>query len=99
MPEATPRVIVEAFSAGVPVLASPCGGIPELIEHKRTGFLLESLQPESMARHIRELMGQPELLATVAENAREEWRLKYTLAEYQRRILSIVETAGSSARN
>jgi glycosyltransferase involved in cell wall biosynthesis len=87
VPEATPRVILEAFAAGVPVLASAAGGIPELIEHNRTGFLIESLEPQ-----MRELATQPELLAKVAANAREEWRARFTLAEYQRRILNIVET-------
>ena len=93
VPEATPRVILEAFSAGVPVLASASGGIPELIEHNRTGFLMDSLQTQ-----MRELAAQPQLLAAVAANARDEWRARFTLAEYQRRILSIVETAGASAR-
>jgi glycosyltransferase involved in cell wall biosynthesis len=85
VPEATPRVILEAFSAGVPVLASACGGIPELIEHNRTGFLIESLEDQ-----IRKLAAQPDLLATVAANAREEWRARFTLVGYQRRILDIV---------
>jgi glycosyltransferase involved in cell wall biosynthesis len=93
VPEATPRVILEAFSAGVPVLASASGGIPELIEHNRTGFLIESL-PEQ----LRELQAQPELLKAVAASAREEWQSRFTLEQYQRRILSIVETAGAKAR-
>jgi glycosyltransferase involved in cell wall biosynthesis len=93
VPEATPRVILEAFAAGVPVLASPTGGIPELIEHNRTGFLIESLESQ-----MRELAARPQLLTKVAANAREEWHARFTLAEYQRRILSIVETAGASAR-
>jgi glycosyltransferase involved in cell wall biosynthesis len=87
VPESTPRVILEAFSAGVPVLASGAGGIPELIEHNRTGFLIESL-----ADQMRELAEQPKLRADVAANAREAWRTRFTLAEYQRRILDIVET-------
>jgi glycosyltransferase involved in cell wall biosynthesis len=98
VPEATPRVILEAFAAGVPVLASNTGGIPELIEHGRTGFLLDSLAENSMAEQIRHLMDQPALRAAVAQNGREAWRTRYTIAEYQRRILSIVQSAGASAR-
>jgi glycosyltransferase involved in cell wall biosynthesis len=86
VPEASSRVILEAFSAGVPVLASAIGGIPELIEHNRTGFLIESLE-----KQMRELAAQPKLLAEVAANACEEWRSRFTLEEYQRRILKIVE--------
>ena len=96
VPEAAPRVILEAFSAGVPVLASPRGGIPELIEHNRTGFLIESF--DSLADQIRDLAARPELRDEVAANARAAWRARFTLEEFQRRILSIVETAGASAR-
>jgi glycosyltransferase involved in cell wall biosynthesis len=92
VPEATPRVIVEAFSARVPVLASATGGIPELIEHDRTGFLIESL-----AEQMRELAAQPQRRAAVAANAREEWLARFTLQEYQRRILHIVEQAQQRA--
>jgi glycosyltransferase involved in cell wall biosynthesis len=96
VPEAAPRVILEAFSAGVPVLAAATGGIPELIQHRRTGFLIET--ERALARQIRELAAKPELLSEVAANARAEWRARFTLEEYQRRILNIVEIAGSSAR-
>jgi glycosyltransferase involved in cell wall biosynthesis len=98
VPEATPRVILEAFAAGVPVLASPCGGIPELIEHERTGFLIESLKPASLAAQMRALAALPAALASVAGNAFAAWRAHYTLAAYQRRILSIIETAAASSR-
>jgi glycosyltransferase involved in cell wall biosynthesis len=88
VPEATPRVILEAFSAGVPVLASGEGGIPELIEHGRTGFLIDSL-----ADQMRALAEQPKLRAEVATNARQEWRSRFTLTEYQRRILDVLGRA------
>jgi glycosyltransferase involved in cell wall biosynthesis len=94
VPEAAPRVILEAFSAGVPVLASPAGGIPELIEHQRTGFLIESL-----AEQMRALASSPEVLREVAQNARAEWRARFTLEEYQRRILDIVEELCSRTRS
>ena len=88
VPEAAPRVILEAFSAGVPVLASAGGGIPELIEHGRTGFLIESL-----AEQMPALKSSPELLRTVARNAREEWRRRFTLEQYRRGIMRILERA------
>ncbi len=39
--EGQPRVILEAFAAGVPVLASRTGGLPELVEHGVNGYLVE----------------------------------------------------------
>ncbi len=92
IPEATPRVILEAFAAGVPVLASNSGGIPELIEHNRTGFLIDSLDPAALAQQISSIADQPELRATVSANAHAAWQARLTLSEYQRRILSICDS-------
>ena len=40
-PDSAPRVVVEAYAAGVAVLASAVGGLPELIAHGESGLLLE----------------------------------------------------------
>jgi len=46
------RVVFEAYSYGVPVIASLRGGIPEIVEHGRTGFLFEPSQFGSLAEAI-----------------------------------------------
>ena len=82
----------------MPVLAADCGGIPELIEHNRSGFLFQSLEPAAMASQIRHLMANPDLLTTVAGRAQQDWNARYTIAGYQRQIVSIIESAGASMR-
>jgi glycosyltransferase involved in cell wall biosynthesis len=97
-PEATTRVIPEAFAAGVPVLAANTGGIPEVVTHEQTGFLMESLDPEPLAAQIRKLLDNPARLCAVAVAGHEAWRANYTLEHYQRGILNIIESAGPSVR-
>jgi glycosyltransferase involved in cell wall biosynthesis len=96
--EATPRVILEAYATGIPVVASNCGGIPEIVSDGETGFLTPAGDPVRLAERIRGVFAQPALLQRVTENARSAVRERFTLAQYQTRILSILERAGSSAR-
>jgi hypothetical protein len=49
--ETSSLVAMEALAAGVPVIAYPAGALPDIIEHGRTGFIVEDVP--SMARAIR----------------------------------------------
>ena len=70
--EGGPRVILEAFAAGVPVLALDSGAIPEMVRDGENGFLLRSAAPEEIARRLRELVPQRDRLASVAARARRD---------------------------
>jgi len=50
--EGTPVSLLEAMAAGVPVVASPVGGVPELLRQTGTGALLEGITPEKILRGI-----------------------------------------------
>lgn len=68
--EAMGRVVLEAFSFGVPVLAANRGGIPELIE-ERCGRLFDPDDPTSIASLLEDLIAQPRRLAAMREGALE----------------------------
>ncbi len=61
-PENSPLVIQEAFLAGVPVIASRIGGIPELVEHDRNGLLFQPGDVEDLRRAIARVVHEPDLL-------------------------------------
>lgn len=63
--------ILEAMQAGVPVLASNTGGIPDIIEHAVTGWLIEPGDPVQLAQAIRHLYSNPELRTQLATQASE----------------------------
>lgn len=54
--EGMPLAILEAWAAGVPVVASPVGGIPELVDHGQTGLLFTAFDDAALANCIRRLV-------------------------------------------
>lgn len=89
--EAMGRVLVEAFSAGVPVVAFPVGGIPEVITDGETGFLVRDATAQALAGRIRELLnGDAETLRRVSLNARRAWERRYTVTAFQQRITDLM---------
>ena len=93
--EATTRVILEAYAAGVPVIAFANGGIPEVVEHGRTGFLARSA-PE-MAEYAVELLRDPGLRARISAATRDYWARRFTLEQHRREVLAVLEGAATRA--
>ena len=89
--EATTRVILEAFAAGVPAIAFASGGIVEVITPGHDGFLVNSV--EEMAAHAMEVVRRPD--CGLAERARETWRTRFALERYQSEMISALEEISS----
>ena len=64
-PENSPLVIQEAFLAGVPVVASRIGGIPEVVSDGVNGLLFEAGDAADLARALNRLLTEPDLLDTL----------------------------------
>lgn len=68
--EGLPRVIPEAFAAGVPVVATAVDGIKDIIQHGRTGFLARPHDIQSLARYVLQVLHNPEQAQKMIEQAR-----------------------------
>ena len=75
--EGAPRGIVEAFAAGVPVLASAGGAVPELVEHGVSGLLLPSLAPPHVRAAAERLLDDAES-TRLGAGAWTAWRERYS---------------------
>ncbi len=94
--EATPRVILEAYAAGVPVVAYRTGGIPEIVEEGRTGLLVDPA-PEALAERIMALLGAGRrALQELGANARRLWCERFTVDRYRGGVISLLEASYKS---
>jgi glycosyltransferase involved in cell wall biosynthesis len=69
--EGMPQVIMEAAAAGIPIVASGVGGIPELIKHNESGLLVEPGDEEALAAGLHHLLGNPQLSSKLSRAAKE----------------------------
>jgi glycosyltransferase involved in cell wall biosynthesis len=89
-PEATTRVILEAFAADVPVIAFGSGGISEVVENGVTGVLANSVG--EMAREaVALLAGDAGRRMSMVRAARAEWERRFTLEKYHAQLLAVME--------
>src|ERR1035441_5556841 len=76
--EATTRVILEAHAGGVPVIAFRSGGIPEVVDHGRDGWLADSTG--EMAQLAIELLSRDNSSReAISRSARESWERRFKL--------------------
>jgi glycosyltransferase involved in cell wall biosynthesis len=57
--EGLPNVVLEAFAAGVPVVATAVGGTPEVVEHGESGYLVPPGDPGALAGGLLRVLGSP----------------------------------------
>jgi glycosyltransferase involved in cell wall biosynthesis len=68
--EGLPNAVMEAMAAGVPMVATAVGGVPELIEHGRSGLVVPPRDPRALAAAIHRLASDPALRVRLGSAAR-----------------------------
>ena len=96
--EAFPNGAIEAMATGLPVVACRVGGLLVLIEHGRTGLLVEPEHPEALAAALRQLFTDRAGAAQLGEQARAQVRQRYA---FERMVTSFEDLylAGLAARS
>jgi len=88
-----PVALMEAMGMGIPCISTSLSGIPELIEHGKSGLLANPGSPESLADMIESLLMDPEKAAAMGKRGKDKVILEHspeqqavTLTELFRRI-------------
>ncbi len=85
-----PRVVLEATSSGIPVIGALRGGIPELIEENKTGFLFDPDNPGDLEKVMRKCISSPEQVRKMRKQARE-WAKRFSSPRMVKEYLQVYE--------
>jgi len=84
-------VAAEAMMQGRPVVASATGGLQEIVEHGRTGFLIPPDDPEALAEKLSVLLLDRRLAETMGEAAGSAARVRLSLARQVDEFVGVYE--------
>jgi glycosyltransferase involved in cell wall biosynthesis len=77
------------MAAGLPVVATPVAGIPEMVEDGETGFLVAEHQPAALADAIERLLGDISLAWEFGKNGRARARKLFSIEQSARKLAEL----------
>jgi glycosyltransferase involved in cell wall biosynthesis len=87
--EGLPVSVLEAMAAGLPVVASRVGGVPEVVVDGRTGVLVRPSDPDELAAALQRLVDHPALRRRLGAAGRARAEERFDLARFQREHLEL----------
>jgi len=88
--EGLPTVVLEALRAGVPVIASNHAGIPEIIEHGKTGLIVPERDPAALAGAMRQHLDMGDQVMELVTRGQQRLREDFDAARQSRRLQDIL---------
>jgi glycosyltransferase involved in cell wall biosynthesis len=83
------NTVMEALACGTPCVAFNIGGMPDMIEHQKNGYLAQPFKNEDLAQGIAWVLENEERHQKLSHRAREKAQQEFTLEIQARRYLSI----------
>jgi len=77
--EGFPLAILEAMAVGLPVVSTTVSGIPEAVEHERTGLLVEPEDAAALADALGRLLTDVELRAEMGQRGKQRYLERFTI--------------------
>lgn len=91
--EGGPVTLLEAMSCGVPVITTPVGMAIDVVRDGYNGIMIPKEDPEAVATKLIELIDNPDLASSIADNGRDTMVTSYKWEDSARRIPHLYEKA------
>jgi glycosyltransferase involved in cell wall biosynthesis len=95
--EAMPLVVLEAMAVGTPVVATDVDGIPEIIDHGRSGLLFSLDTPDSMVSLLSKLAFNSSVRDDLAQQASDRYWAEFSTTRQVARLDSILNSIARNA--
>ncbi len=96
--EGSPLSVMEYMEAGLPIVATCVGGVPDLIDDGVHGLLVEPGEPEQLARAVEQLLGDRARAARLGASAQERRRREFDLDVMVANVEALYAEQYSAAR-
>ncbi|MAW96654.1 MULTISPECIES: glycosyltransferase [unclassified Leeuwenhoekiella] len=91
--EGTPLAVLEASAAGVPIISTNHAGIPDVVEHGKTGLLCAEGDVDAMAENIIYLLDNPQIVKDMGQAGKIIVKKYFTMERYISSLNEIIEKA------
>ena len=91
-----PTVIMEAMAAGLPIISTPLGGIPEMVEHDVNGELVPERDPAAICAAMERMISDPERARRLGDRGRQIARQKFSIETSARDLIEIFHVTDES---
>lgn len=89
--EGLPLAVLEYMAAGLPVVATDVGGLPQLVEPDRTGILVPRRDPGALAEAVSRILADPERARAMGQAGRRRQESEFSGEAMSRRVLALYE--------
>lgn len=88
--ECFPLVLLEAMQHALPIIATPVGAIPDMVEDGVTGLIIPEQDVKALAEAMQSFIEHPERIRSMGEAARGRFLQSYTVNRFEQRLLHIL---------
>lgn len=81
--------VVEAMGAGLPVIVTPVGSLPEIVKHNITGIIAEGTDLGSLAEAINKLVGNPQKVQELGKAASKNVRARFNIKNWSDKTIDV----------